>query len=481
LKFNTIFLLLFLSCSFQNYAQDYQKTIEKARFLIEQHQQQTHIPGIQVAVFIEDTMLWSEGFGFQDIEKQRPVDHHTRFRIASVSKPLTSVALAKIMQDSMIDIDQNINQYLENIPSAWQNITPRQLATSTAGIRHYTSADPEYNTTDYPDVVSALEKFKNDPLLFEPGTDYHYSSYGWVLLSAVMQKASEQSFFSLMEKTWTELGMQHTSFDYPNKRLENTSTFYIHDKKEGRVIAPPENRSFMYAGGGYLSTAEDLVRMGKALLENSYLTEEITTELFQPQLLNKGKSTHYGLGWEVGESRLNTPIVYHSGSMNTARSHLILYPDENVVFAYLSNTGDQVFFNDREAQNIAELFVEAKRKAIPQNTEPEALVGEWEISTTSLRDKKTKGKLVLQETEHGNITGHITFKRSRKTGNYPVIVTGIKNNRAHLIGVTPMFIDFYVNLDKDSFTGTWLHDFNVKGIPEDDDYWKPRAIKGQRL
>jgi hypothetical protein len=284
-----------------------------------------------------------------------------------------------------------------------------------------------------------------------------------------------------MEKTWTELGMQHTSFDYPNKRLENTSTFYIHDEKEGRVIAPPENRSFMYAGGGYLSTAEDLVRMGKTLLENSYLSKEYATELFQPQLLTNGKSTHYGLGWEVGESRLNTPIVYHSGSMNTARSHLILYPDENVVFAYLSNTGDQVFFNDREAQNIAELFVEAKRKAKTQNTEPEALVGEWEISTTSLRDKKTKGKLVLQKTEHGTITGHITFKRSRKTGQYPVIVTGIKNNRAHLIGVTPMFIDFYLNLNKDSFTGTWLHDFNVKGIPEDDDYWNPRAIKGQRL
>jgi CubicO group peptidase (beta-lactamase class C family) len=481
MKFNTIFVLLFLSCSFHNYAQDYQKAIENARFLIEQHQQQTQIPGIQVAIFVDDTLVWSEAFGYKDIKNQKLVDSQTRFRIASVSKPLTSVALAKMMQDSMIDIDQNINQYLENIPSAWQNITPRQLAASIAGIRHYTSEDPEYNTTDYPDVVLALEKFNNDPLLFEPGTDYHYSSYGWVLLSAVMQKASEQSFFSLMEKTWTELGMQHTSFDYPNKSLKNTSTFYIYDKKRGRVIAPPENRSFMYAGGGYLSTAEDLVRIGKALLENRYLSEEITRELFKLQLLSNGKSTHYGLGWEVGESRLNTPIVYHSGSMNTARSHLILYPDENVVFAYLSNTGDQVFFNDREAQNIAELFVQEKRSKASKTNDSISIEGEWEISTTSLRNKKSKGILKLETDDHGLVKGQIKFKRSRKEETYPILLSEMNGNQAHLIAVTPMFIDFIITLKENTFSGTWQHDFNVKGVPEHEDYWKARSIKGHRL
>jgi hypothetical protein len=61
-----------------------------------------------------------------------------------------------------------------------------------------------------------------------------------------------------------------------------------------------------------------------------------------------------------------------------------------------------------------------------------------------------------------------------------VVVKEIKNNQAHLLGVSPMFMDFYLNIDKDSFTGTWLHDFNVKGIPEDDEYWKARKIKGNK-
>jgi CubicO group peptidase (beta-lactamase class C family) len=481
MKFNTIFVFLFLSCSLQNYAQDYQKVIKKTHYLIEQHQQQTDIPGIQVAVFVEDTLVWSEAFSFKDIKNQKLVDNQTRFRIASVSKPMTSVALAKMMQDSMIDIDQNIDQYLENIPVPWQNITPRQLATSTSGIRHYTSEDAVYNTTDYPDVVSALEKFKNDPLLFEPGTDYHYSSYGWVLLSAVMESAAKQSFFEIMQKTWSELGMQQTNFDFPDNNLDNTSSFYIHDKKQGRVIAPSENRSFMYAGGGYLSTAEDLVKMGKALFKNSYLTEEITRELFQPQVIINGESSHYGLGWEVGESRLNTPIAYHSGSMNTTRSHLILYPEEHVIFAYLANTGDSIFFNDREAQNIAELFVQEKRGKASKTNDSISIEGEWEISTTSLRNKKSKGILKLETDEDGMIKGQIKFKRSRKEETYPVLLSEMNGNQAHLIAVTPMFIDFFITLKENTFSGTWQYDFNVKGVPESDKYWKARSIKGHRI
>jgi hypothetical protein len=167
--------------------------------------------------------------------------------------------------------------------------------------------------------------------------------------------------------------------------------------------------------------------------------------------------------------------------MNTARSHFIIYPEEDLVFAYLANTGDHVFFNDREAQNIAELFVEAKRYKNYTSDKTDALLGQWEISTTSLRDKKSKGTLQLSKNENGVIEGQIEFKRSRKTETYPIILADIDDNNAHLIAVSPMFIDIFLKFEENTFSGIWLHDFNVKGIPEEDEYWKPRTIEIQRF
>jgi hypothetical protein len=330
-------------------------------------------------------------------------------------------------------------------------------------------------------VTSALERFKNDPLLFEPGTDYLYSSYGWVLLSAVMEQASGQSFFELMLEVWTDLDMQKTTFDYPNQTSKTISTFYIYDKKEGRVEAPKDNRSYMYAGGGYLSTAEDLLKAGQTILNEHYVNKKYIQELLNSQKLPNGTETHYGLGWEVGTSRLETPIVYHSGSMSTARSHFIIYPDEDIVFAYLANTGDHVFFNDREAQNIPELFVEIKQNKSYVTNNTETLLGQWQINTTSLRDKKSKGTLQLSKNKNGLIQDHIEFKRSRKTETHPVILTDIDDNKAHLMAVSPIFIDFFLRFEENTFSGIWLHDFNVKAIPEEDEYWKARAIEGKKL
>ena len=457
-------------------AQDYQEAIEKARFLISEHQKQTNIPGIQVALMVGDSLVWSEGFGYSDLKTQAPVDRTTKFRIASVSKSVTSVALGKMIERKEIDIDEEINMNLPEFPKKAHTFTARHLATSTSGIRHYTDKDPDYNTIHYPDVISSLDRFKNDDLLFEPGTDYHYSSYGWVLLSAVMEKLSNKPFAKIMQECWDTLGMYQTSFDEPNNEDPNKSKHYISGKGSQRQEAPFDNRSYMYAGGGYLSTAEDLVLMGHQLLRDEYITEETRRLLFSSYQLKNGTATNYGMGWECGVNRRNTPIVYHGGSMSSARSHLVIFPEKNIVFAYLANTGDNVFFNDREAHSIAELFL----KSEPTSVKPDILEGEWEITTTSLRNKKTAGTLKLYKNDQGIISGSITFKRSKKEKKFPIIISSIENNYIHLIAVTPMFLDMYLTVDEEKAVGKWLHDFNVNGVVEDDAYWKPRIISAKK-
>lgn len=459
-------------------AQNYTDAINKAQLLIEAHQFQTQIPGCQIAVLVKGKMVWSESFGYSDLENSIKVTSHTKFRIASVSKPITAMALGKLIEANKIDIDKNIKIYLPEFAQKKYEITARQLATSTSGIRHYNANDPQFNTEYFETVLDALKPFKNDALLFEPDTKYLYSSYGWVLLSAVMEKASKTSFFELMQSTWDDLGMKNTTFDFPNKSIDQKSKFYLYDKKQNRKLAPYENRSYMYAGGGYLSTAEDLVQMGNQLINSDFLSKETKQLLTKSHLLKYGTPTFYGLGWETGVSRLGTKIVYHSGSLPTSVAHLIVYPDEEVVLAYLANTGDNVFFNAREAQTIAELFIEAKKV---NSTQSEELIGVWNIETTSLRNKKTKGTLNLSLNTDDFLSGTITFKRSRKIITCPVVVSNIQNNKVHLVAVSPMFIDFYLEFKNNEFKGEWLHDFNVKGIPEKDDYWKSREIIGSKI
>jgi len=477
LKFQLLFLLLPIGCAGlfgQTVKSTYKNEIEKARFLIKAHQKITNIPGVQVAVMIDGELIWSEGFGYADLDSGSPVVDSTQFRIASVSKGVTSLALGKLAEEGIIDLDAPINKYLPEYPQKKFPITARHLAASVSGVRHYTSNDPFPNKKHYEDVISATEIFREDPLLFEPGTSYAYSSFGWVLLSAVMERAAGESFFKIMKSMWQELGMEHTAFDKPNDASDLKTKFYLNGKKGKRGIAPFEDRSYMYAGGGYLSTAEDLVEMGHQLITDEYLSSETRNTLTSSYVLSNGDSTYYGLGWETGKSRLDVPVIFHGGSMQTARSHLIIYPDQKLVFAYLANTGDQVFFNDREAQSIAEIFV--KKVMNRKEVHFDRLNGKWKIETTSLRNKKTEGLLVLS-----NGKGSITYKRSKKKLTMPIIITGHNEKHIHLIAVSPMFIDFYLKFEDDQLKGTWLHDFDVKGIPETDKYWKEREIVAKKV
>lgn len=474
------FICFLLPCP-ASLAQDYDLPIAKAQFLISKHMEMTKVPGVQVALSVRGTTIWSEGFGYGDLKEKRPITDSTMFRIASLSKSVTSVALGRLMEDGTLDIDRPIGDYLPELPEKFHSITSRQLAGSLSGIRHYESKDPEYNTFHYPDVFSSLERFIDDPLVFEPGTGYLYSSYGWVLLSAVMEKAAGKPFQKLMQEAWDDLEMGQTTFevsgeDYPGRSIPYTW------KNNQRKRSARDDRSYMYAGGGYLSTARDLVRMGNEMIYGTYLGKATVSKLTTSLTLPDGSKTHYGLGWECGTGRLGTPVFFHSGSMDGARTHLVVYPEEGIVFAYLANTGDHIFFNEREAHSIAELFIHVKRGFdTGSGVVDSSLTGAWAIETTSLRDKNSEGSLILKRGNQEFIHGKIQFRRSRKRESYPVLVSDIKDQQVHMIAVSPMFMDIYMDVRGDSMEGEWLHDFDVKGVAEEDPYWKARKLLGRRL
>lgn len=285
------------------------------------------IPGAQIAVIKDGRLIWSEGFGLADVEQQVPVTPITRLRIASISKSVTAVGLGLLVQEGKVDLDQPVQRYVPYFPVKPWPITVRQVAGHIAGVRHYRDGEFE-SMKAYPAVGEGIRIFADDSLLFEPGTRYSYSSYGWNLVSAVIEGASGESFLGFMERrVFGPMGMTRTIPEYPDTIIPWRARNYIHaDSMSPAQNAPYVDNSYKWAGGGFLSTAEDLARMGRNLLEGRVLERETVELLWKPQTLRDGTSTGYGIGWGSTTDDQGRRRVGHTGGAMGGTSNLIIYP-----------------------------------------------------------------------------------------------------------------------------------------------------------
>jgi len=259
------------------------------------------IPGLSVAVPVDGQVVWSEGFGWADLEQRVPATPLTRFRIGSVSKPVTAAAVGLLAQEGRLDLDAPVQRYVPGYPEQRWPITTRQVAGHVAGIRHYDDPSEMLSSRRYPDVRSSLSIFEHDTLRFEPGTKYSYSSYGWNLVSAVVEGAAGEPFLSYMRRRVFEpLGLRSIVAEHQDSVLAWRARFYER-LPDGRVNnAPYVDQSNKWAGGGFVSNTEDLVRFGWAHVEGDLLEPATVTMLVTPQRLRSGESTGYGIGWRAG-------------------------------------------------------------------------------------------------------------------------------------------------------------------------------------
>ncbi|MCB0630529.1 MAG: serine hydrolase domain-containing protein [Saprospiraceae bacterium] len=340
---NRLFLLLVLlvglSCKSNKVKQPstYSTAIEQARKLVQETSRDEHFPGIAVAVSVKGELVWSEGFGYADIAQRIPVDPARHlFRIGSISKSLTASGLAKLYEEGKVDLDAPIQTYVPSFPEKEWPITLRQLGGHLAGIRHY-QGNEFLNDKKYETVLEGLDIFKNDPLLHEPGSKYAYSSYGWNLISAAMENISGQHFLKYMEHTvFKPLKLNHTIPDHADEPIKERVKFY---ELNGTMLdlSPYVDNSYKWAGGGFLSTAEDMIRFGNAHLHPGFLNEETWKLFTTSQVDNSGKKTNYGIGWRSGEDNKGRPWFGHSGGSVGGTSYLLLYPDQDIVVVTLVN------------------------------------------------------------------------------------------------------------------------------------------------
>jgi CubicO group peptidase (beta-lactamase class C family) len=205
------------------------------------------------------------------------------------------------------------------------------------GIRGY-AGDAELDSTrHYADVIEPLAIFKNDPLLSEPGTQYSYSSYGFNLLGAAVERASGVKFVDyLREHVFKPAGMDHAGPDDVYALIPHRARGYrlsAAKQLENCGLADTSNK---IPGGGMISTPEDLVRFALALNAGKLVKPETCDLMFTEQQPRGGKTGHYGMGWEIGQFE-GRKLVAHGGGQQGISTYLMLFPAERLAIAVMLN------------------------------------------------------------------------------------------------------------------------------------------------
>jgi serine beta-lactamase-like protein LACTB len=319
---------------------------ERGRQIMRAGLSEQNLPGASVAVGVDGEIVWAEGFGWSNLEGKSPVVPETRFRIADVSIALTSAAVGLLLEKQKLKLDDEIQTYVREFPRKPWPVTVRHLMGHQSGIRN-DAGDEEPIDVHCEQTAEALPRFADRALLFEPGTEFRRSSYGWILVSAAVESAAGEPFFRFMQAHILDpLGMAETIPDSSLEAIRNRTTFYFPkfagDTRYGPELAREGDHSCFAGAAAYLSTPSDLVRFGMAVSRGTLLQPATVAILQTPQRLASGQTTGYGLGWTLETVPLAgepTRMAGHGTKPDFigGTTSLMTFPDRALVVAVTSN------------------------------------------------------------------------------------------------------------------------------------------------
>jgi serine beta-lactamase-like protein LACTB, mitochondrial len=305
----------------------------------------THAPGVSVAVVENGEYEWAEGFGLADIENNVPASEYTLFRLGSISKSLTATGAMQIWERGQLDLDSPVQKYCPAFPKKEWPITTREAMGHLGGIRHYKSGsqdDPEIgNTKHFGDPIQAgLDFFKNDPLVAQPGTSFHYSTQGYTLVGCIMEGASGEKYVDYMRRhVFATAGMEQTQADDRFAIIPYRTRFYR--KNDSGIVQNADflDSSYKIPGGGWLSSAEDMARFEVAILNDKLLKRATRDLMWTPLKPSDGSKDDYGLGWATREDD-GIAEVGHTGGQQGTSTAFFIAPAQRLGVVVLTNMED---------------------------------------------------------------------------------------------------------------------------------------------
>jgi serine beta-lactamase-like protein LACTB, mitochondrial len=339
---------------------------DQSRHLVQVEREIKGVPGISIVVRIDDEVVMAEGYGYADVEHLVPMGPETHVRIASVSKPITALTIATLVHKRLLHWTDAAGSYLPMYSAEalqcqdvdlddWihkHGMSVAQLAGHTSGIRHYKEKSEMLSSTPYEHVKDTLAIFGCDALQFMPGSKYEYSTFGYTLLSLVVEYITELPFEKYASKSVLQpLGLYNTFVERPSTVIPNRARYY-HRCEKGHELrnAPYVDVSSKIAGGGFTSTAYDVSHLGSQLIRliggsdkvQQIISPQGISEMLEPLELHDGSHTKYGLGFTIVQDhrRPNQVVYRHCGGAVGASCTMLFAPSEGISVAVLTNLSD---------------------------------------------------------------------------------------------------------------------------------------------
>ncbi|MBX3277539.1 MAG: beta-lactamase family protein [Acidobacteria bacterium] len=327
--------------------------LKQIEAIIESEREKHKMPGLSVAIGMNNRLVYSRGFGAADLEHNVAARPDTVYRTASIAKAMTATAVMQLVDAGRIDLDAPVNKYCLAFPEKQWPVTTRQLLGHLGGVRHYNTSAEAAGTRHFTSIVESLTIFRQDPLLHEPGTKFNYTTYGYTVLGCAIEGASGMTYEDYMKaRVFARAGMTNTGIDHFRLVIPNRASGYalvtqaVHQQLpevERKIFKPGDignaalhDTSMKIPGGGLVSTAVDLVRFAAAVNTGAIAGDKSRALMWTVQKTSDGKETGYGLGWGVsGEG--DRLLVSHSGGQAGTSTLLTLMPSKGSIIAVMCN------------------------------------------------------------------------------------------------------------------------------------------------
>lgn len=300
------------------------------------------IVGAAVGIIQDGEIVYLKGYGQADRENRKPVTQRTVFNWASNSKPLAAVAALQLVVRNKLNLDEDVRKYVPEFPDKGVKITMRDLLCHQSGIPHYANGlivptnRRRQTARDLLDPIHALDKFNQSPLLFNPGEKTSYSSFAFILVSAVIQRAGGEPFDKqITERIAAPLGMTSLQLDLESGK-PNWAAGY-QKNEDGKVIRASDRAHYWKHGaGGYKSDIKDFARWAQALINRKLISEEGEKLMWTRQTTTGGEKTIWGLGFTVDDQ--NELVVEHGGQQEETKTQLEIHPAAKNGIVLMSNS-----------------------------------------------------------------------------------------------------------------------------------------------
>ena len=280
--------------------------------------------------------IYHGAHGKADLELGTPMHTDNVFRIASLTKQFTAVAILQLASQDKLNLQDDITTFLPDYPKV--GITVEHLLTHTSGIPDFTKM-PSFNAEVARQSLSVsqqIDRFKDEPLNAEPGSSYMYSNSNYVLLGSIIEVVSGFSYQTYMERhVFGPLNLNHTYYGQDASIIPGRAKGHSRSD-ENYINAAYVNDMLPYASGALLSTTSDLYIWHQALVSGEVIDKALLDKAQSPYLLSNGEENGYGYGWQIGIMN-DQPVIFHSGAINGFLCDMLYLPESDLFVVALTN------------------------------------------------------------------------------------------------------------------------------------------------